>query len=586
MKVMRNRYAALALAALLATVLAVPAAANDVPPDECVQCGEDFSVDLIAGGGNSKSALDVGEVFVSNCESTMCVQFQLGDAEIAEGWVITETHVEVATSLGGIPQTKKGNPIPGAFEDIQDHDPGVTDYKYCVSFEDIGVDVGPGDEVFIAAHAVVELPEISHVERRSFCIGSDADTLYWNGADWVSSAFAWVHPSWNSNLSIPLYNDAEWIWEDGPVSPQEGRVYVDSPIMGDIIEFMRGFMVEGTPVSGSLAITTDNGYEFGVNGTTVGSAQLSGDWRTSDLTQPFCDRDNWQSVEVWDITPYLAEGANTLAITGVNEYMGPLDGDANGTPTSNPGGLIYKMCVDSDVTVIDRPYREETAWGDGEDFPGANWATYFTYTIQYCPTDEQFPEGGTMSVAFEDLPLASGNDWDYNDFVVDIDTVGTFVGPQLTDMSFTIRPQAKLAGYTHVMHMAANAFGCDGTYELYHGGSLVESGVYDDSLGIDVITVPNTGAFNDAVLVISFDPGCAFAFPAWDDSLYHGESLFFDPYIVVNNTGEEIHTGDPRMLTVPTDWSWPTPDGNAIWNVYTNVTAGNPPTFVPNWWMP
>jgi hypothetical protein len=26
--------------------------------------------------------------------------------------------------------------------------------------------------------------------------------------------------------------------------------------------------------------------------------------------------------------------------------------------------------------------QEETAWGDGEDFPGKNWATYFTYTVQ------------------------------------------------------------------------------------------------------------------------------------------------------------------------------------------------------------
>ncbi len=26
----------------------------------------------------------------------------------------------------------------------------------------------------------------------------------------------------------------------------------------------------------------------------------------------------------------------------------------------------------------------ETAWGDGPDFPGRNWATYFTYIVQLC----------------------------------------------------------------------------------------------------------------------------------------------------------------------------------------------------------
>jgi hypothetical protein len=40
------------------------------------------------------------------------------------------------------------------------------------------------------------------------------------------------------------------------------------------------------------------------------------------------------------------------------------------------------------------------------------------------------------------------------------------------------------------------------------------------------------------------------------------------------------------MLVVPIDWVWPTRDGNAIWNVYTKVTAGDPPTFVDFWWTP
>jgi hypothetical protein len=31
-----------------------------------------------------------------------------------------------------------------------------------------------------------------------------------------------------------------------------------------------------------------------------------------------------------------------------------------------------------------RVVQTETAWGDGEQFPGANWATYMTHTIQIC----------------------------------------------------------------------------------------------------------------------------------------------------------------------------------------------------------
>jgi hypothetical protein len=47
---------------------------------------------------------------------------------------------------------------------------------------------------------------------------------------------------------------------------------------------------------------------------------------------------------------------------------------------SNPGGLIYE----AEITY----YADgETAWGDGDPFPGNNWGMYFTYTIQsVCPS--------------------------------------------------------------------------------------------------------------------------------------------------------------------------------------------------------
>ncbi len=579
----RAMLATLVVSAMVFT-LVLPAAANDSNGEPCGPCGTPQVSTLYAG-----QDMDVGTVTVMNCEDKLCVLYELNDAAIAEGWLITETHTHAAGDVGDIPHTKKGNPIPGHFSESACLDPGATEYKVCFDLEDL--ELGAGDTAYIAAHAVVELPELSHVEARHVCIVSDADTLYYNGSAWVPSSYSWVHPSWNGALSMPLYNDAEWIWETGPASSQAGRTYVDDPIDGDIIEFERDFTIEGAPTGGTLWVTTDNGYEAGVNGTTVGSAQLYGEWRTSNLAEPFCDRDGWQSVETWDVSPLLAEGANTIAVTGVNEYMGPLDGESNGTVTSNPGGLIYKLCADSEVTVIDREYEEETAWGDGEDFDGNNWATYIEYEIQPCEMEEVWPEGGTLSVAYEDLPLASGNDWDYNDFVADISATATFTGlafdRDLTEISFTVTPQAKIAGYTHVMHFAAGAFGCDGDYELYHNGALVASGAYDDSAGLDVVVVPNTGSpQTDAQLVIAFDPGCDFEFPTWDDGLYHGENLFFDPYIHVNNTGQDVHTGDSRMLTVPIDWTWPTPDGNAIWNVYPKVTAGNLPTFVPYWWTP
>ena len=251
--------------------------------------------------------------------------------------------------------------------------------------------------------------------------------------------------------------------------------------------------------------------------------------------------------------------------------------------------------------------QEETAWGGKDRFNDKNWATYFSYTIQ-CEYEEEWPKGGTTTIAFEDLPLTEGNDWDYNDWVADIDTVGIFYGTSenhvLTSIEFTIRPQAKIAGFWHVMHMENIFNGCDGAYSLKRDGVEVENGPYHDGTGLDVILVEDTGGGSmyefpgipadvpdKVVLTIIFDdPGAIFSFPEWEQDLYHGENLFFDPYIFVSNTSEEIHTGDIRMLTVPTDWPWPTPDGNAIWNVYPKVGATtNPllgPVFCSEWWTP
>jgi hypothetical protein len=192
--------------------------------------------------------------------------------------------------------------------------------------------------------------------------------------------------------------------------------------------------------------------------------------------------------------------------------------------------------------------------------------------------------------AIDRVPALLGNDWDYNDVVVDIGIEAIGLGGEISEITFETTLQARLAGYTHVMHLAPDAFGCDGNYALNVGGTSPISGPYDDSVGLDAVMVPNTGSFVNSTLTITFDDPCLFAFPTvlpgTEAGTYHGETLFFDPYIKVNNTGEKIDRDDPRMLVVPLDWTWPTPDGNAIWNAYPKVTAGNPPTFVPYWWTP
>ncbi|UCC74807.1 MAG: hypothetical protein JSV86_09740 [Gemmatimonadota bacterium] len=242
------------------------------------------------------------------------------------------------------------------------------------------------------------------------------------------------------------------------------------------------------------------------------------------------------------------------------------------------------------------PSRSESAWSTGCEFPGKNWATCTIYDVQG-EIRQEWPEGGTTTVAFEDWQWAQFGlaDWDYNDWVADVRVLATYFGTtsarDLVRMDFTVIPQAKLAGFTHVMHLEEMTFQCDGTYELYRDGLLVDSGAYDDATGIDVVVVPNTSAPpNEAELVMHFDAPCDFDFSAYDPyASYHGEGLFFDPWLLVTNTSDVIDQGNVRMLSVPSDWQWPA-EGEAVWLAYPKVSPPpdemSGPVFTPYWWTP
>lgn len=147
---------------------------------------------------------------------------------------------------------------------------------------------------------------------------------------------------WDTNLTGHTFTGiAKWIWESARVQ---------NPINGDIVDFKKEFSIPGNPTAGTAYITCDNGYELRVNGELISTVQLGAGWRASNLTESFVNTSGWQSVETWNITAWLVSGQNTIEIATANEYMGPLDGQSNGTMDSNPAGLIYE---------IDITYEEE-----------------------------------------------------------------------------------------------------------------------------------------------------------------------------------------------------------------------------------
>jgi len=113
-----------------------------------------LEIELIAGGGNPNSAIIVGTVKVWNDNEYLYVKY-----ETDECWIILETHLHVADSLIGIPQTKKGNPIPGHFEyySTEIFEEGIKEKLFSIPLPEEWKNNG---DLFIAAHAVVA--EICH----------------------------------------------------------------------------------------------------------------------------------------------------------------------------------------------------------------------------------------------------------------------------------------------------------------------------------------------------------------------------------------------------------------------------------------
>ena len=98
---------------------------------------------------------NVGDVDVWVKEDILKIRYSTDS-----GWTLSETHLAIATSLDGIPQTKKGNPKIGKFPFSMDHPEGTETYTYNIDIGDYFPGGISGVTLFFAAHAVVTHPEL------------------------------------------------------------------------------------------------------------------------------------------------------------------------------------------------------------------------------------------------------------------------------------------------------------------------------------------------------------------------------------------------------------------------------------------
>ena len=138
-----------AVAMIMAVLPLAGAAANEE--------GNKRVVDLIADGGADAPAVpvDVGDAIIWDDGTNLYVDYEI-DTDLPDTWCITKTHIAVGLTEADIPQTKKGNPVPGSFEFTGVYDLCETSIPIVIPMEVEWMTAGT--DLAVAVHADVEVP--------------------------------------------------------------------------------------------------------------------------------------------------------------------------------------------------------------------------------------------------------------------------------------------------------------------------------------------------------------------------------------------------------------------------------------------
>ena len=254
---------------------------------------------------------------------------------------------------------------------------------------------------------------------------------------------------------------------------------------------------------------------------------------------------------------------------------------------------------------------------------GENNANDMNMCQEDCTLSVMWPSSGQTTVAFEDLPAQGGNDWDYNDWIMEVEVEYIFNCNGATEMRMYTDPWARGAAYHHSTGMAIGmgTYTSTGHYTVLHYDTQwvlesVEPPVeFNPNVDLAItmfsdtwVTLPPNqvnGDFGQYKFDANTEPeygivlgpkvGIEFTFDIPLDITpeallnvepgTHGENMPFDMYLMVNNTGEYIANGDVRMLSVPDYWDWPA-EKYPIWTVYPGVAPGPVgPVFDLGWFL-
>lgn len=332
-----KRKIALGLALMLVMVglFVIPSfmAADDPPPTA-------FKTDLIADGGKDGEHIDVGDVYAWYEGTILYIKYITGD-----GWVMTETHLDVAESLTDIPQTKNGNPKPGRFYFGDSFDPPVSSWTYTI---DISSFI---EEPIIAAHARVIKP----IEGCWETVWQIGDVEIDDGTGHLTNY-------------CDEFNYAGFYEGAGPVDPPFTTPFVVGTTPTNEFPWISIVKTPYGPYATDYKVQWSGELPFGGKLTISWSPGKSG--TETKIITSIDDGVPYTFIEYGSTDP---SGWYNYPLLQSELELDPVNGGSHEIRFQHTTGdgalwdwiLLEKPCV-----------RMESAWAAGEDFQGKNWATY------------------------------------------------------------------------------------------------------------------------------------------------------------------------------------------------------------------
>jgi len=378
----------------------------------------------------------VGEVLVWEEGDFLKVKFVI-DENLQGIWCIEDTKVAIATSLDGIPQTSKHNPIPGQFPYKHPGLNCVTEDLFSIPLSEIGTGAECGQHLFIATHANVKKLVCDDANGIVYGMQRSTGDVYLIDvpSGTASLSFSSVAPNPTNispnglaydgvNLRMyyadyrtgtnprPLY-----MWSYGATPPTETQVgTLAIGVENAAADFYSGkyYYIASYPGTDDLYEVTFDTDGMVVPGGNVKIADLAANVHGWTFDGDIAIKDGvlygWGKCNIHNTYEFFTYNLTTTAFNLVDvttEFSLQLAFGENGILYGHAAvlqsGNYYWYTVNvingtisnQKVVTPNNGYTDcssgmicelntETAWGGTSGFDGKNWATYFEYDLTPC----------------------------------------------------------------------------------------------------------------------------------------------------------------------------------------------------------